>query len=1163
MSAPMEVFKAPIQGISLVEASAGTGKTYTITSLYVRTLLEKGLNPADVLVMTFTEAATAELKLRLRNRLKDALKAVKENNPGDDEFLAKLLNQKYPNAAEKLKNAIDSFDEAAVFTIHGFCTRLLTEHNLQFGVPAKFDLLTDESELLQDVVDDYWRTFISKAKEDEQRYFLLDFLTDEGFGPDELKSALLKVLNHPHSKVVPENLSTVELFDLAKDWKTKFEEAKSVWEEEKQEFKEVYFHGDLDGNVFKKKMRQPDWEILQEWLNQTHPSLVIPDRLFRFGSYMEVKGSKKSYQVPHFEFFEIIDDFIELAEQLKMLKPAFIKESIEEIRGEFRFKKDHLNYVSYNDLLTLVGEGFRSDDSGKLAARISEKYPVALVDEFQDTDPVQYGIFRRIYEGRTKAALFMIGDPKQAIYGFRGADIFTYFDAREDVTNNQSYHLGDNYRSNGLLIEGVNELFSTSTNPFLIEDLSFQRVQFPARKEDVKYLTGKEGKKIQPLQFKLIDPGKPSPKNGITDDLYEGVCNEISELLSGGYHMAGKEVSEKHIAVLVRSGYQGEEIQARLRERGIQSVLKSRTSVFATQEAEEFFRVLGAIHKASYEPGIKSALATELIGYSADQILELSEDEAKWSAMIERFVSVKETWEKRGLESAFEQLLQDFEIQEQLVSGKNAERRITNVLHLSELLAKAQREHQYFGKALLKWFYEQLHKEKSDSEDEELRLESDEDLVQISTIHSSKGLQYPIVFCPFLWEDTTKPSSPDKADIFSFYKDNAIHIDVSKGLNHPQKQEYLDLSLKQEMAEEVRLAYVALTRAISACYVFVPNYKSIKWSPLASILQTPQTRPDYDLITSLLESFEHVEVSHPKEKVIAKLSNNTAEVETLSSRTFRRDDVYHYPRMLSYSALAEGKKHDEPGRNYDEMYEEWKPQKPSKNKFGFPKGANAGTCLHKIFEDISFNSPNDLEEAVRNNLEYYGFAENWLQPVKEWIFEVLHHSLGESQPPLSSLREEDVLKEMEFFFPVQNIKAEELWKIIRKEGPKSSSPEQVSGFMKGFIDLIFRVGDTYYILDYKSNHLGDELTDYEHTKLSEAMKDAGYDLQYHIYTLALHRFLKHRMEGYGYEQHFGGVMYLFLRGVDTKVRGSGVFFDKPDFTLIEQLDSYVQRGGHS
>lgn len=1160
MSTPLKVFEVPIKGISLVEASAGTGKTYNITSLYVRALLENNLEPSQILVMTFTEAATAELKLRLRNRLKSARKAILENDSGDDEFLRRLLEQNYTNAVDKLKNAIDSFDEAAVFTIHGFCTRLLTEYSLQFGVSPNFELLTDESELLQDIVDDYWRALISQASEDQKYYFLLDYLTDEGFGPDELHSAIQKVLNHPHSKVVPD-ISTDTLFDLVKEWKASFEEAKKVWEIEKEDFEEVYFQGDLNGNIFKKNKRQPDWEILQEWLDQSTPSMNISDRLFRFGSYMKESGSKKSYQVPHFEFFNTIDDFIEITEQLKLLKPAFIKESIEEIRNNLRSRKEYLNLLSYNDLLSLVEEGLNNDESGELAKFISKKYPVALVDEFQDTDPVQYGIFRSIYEGKEQAALFMIGDPKQAIYGFRGADIFTYLDARKDVTDNQSYHLGVNYRSNQMLIEGVNELFSTSQNPFLIESLSFKEVSFPTHFKQEEYLSRKEGEIIQPLQCITIDPGEPVYKNAIEEDLYQGVCNEITELLSGGYEVGKRKVEEKDIAILVRSGYQGEEIQSRLREKGIQSVLRSRTSVFETEEAEELFRVLSAVHSISYEAGIKSALATKLLGYSAGDILEISENVAHWSSVIEKFVAIKELWEQKGIEPAIEQLFIMFGIQQRLAYGKNTERRITNLLHISELLAKAQREHKYYGNALLKWFFEQLQKEKSASEEEELRLESDEDLVQITTIHSSKGLEYPIVFCPFLWEDTMKPKEPQNADIFSFYDNGSIHIDVSEGLDHPQKQEFIDQAHLQEMAEEVRLTYVALTRAVSACYVFIPNYKKIEYSPLASVLQTSQARPDFESMISTLKNYENVEIGkiRPKASKIDLEPNN--DPEELSILEFKREDIHQFPRMLSYSSLADGKSHEENGLDYDEVNLYVEPQKSQKDKFGFPKGANAGTCLHKIFEDIVFSSPEDINEVITNNLEYYGFELTWTEPVLQWVENTLKHPLEKTQISLSDLMEQNVLKEMEFFFPVKNLQAEQLWKFIRNEKPQMSTLDSSSGFMKGFIDLIFRTDGKYYILDYKSNHLGNTPDDYAHSNLVEAVKDAGYDLQYHIYTLALHRFLKQRLSGYSYKQNFGGVLYLFLRGVNEEVPGSGMFFDKPGEELIEKLDEYMRGGG--
>ncbi len=1160
MSKPIDVFQAPLEGTSLVEASAGTGKTYTIESLYVRMIIEKNLEPSQLLVMTFTEAATAELKLRLRNRLKSSLDALQTGEAGDDSFLKQLLNQPYSNATEKLEKAIETFDEAAVFTIHGFCTRLLTEYSIQFEVPANFELLTDESELLQDVIDDYWRACLLDAGDTEEQQFLLNFLTDIGFGPDELQSVLKKVLNHPNAKVEPSELSTGRLLEKIGEWNEVFNQAKAVWENEKEAFEEVYFEGDLNGNAFQKSKRKPDWEILQEWLNSDEPTIQISDRLHRFGSYMKERGSKKSYQVPHFQFFEIMDAFIELTEQFKLLKPAFIKESITFVKQKFKEIKERRNYISYNGLLELVEKGLRNDSSGKLSKTISQKYPIGLVDEFQDTDPIQYGILRHLYHQNPETALFMIGDPKQAIYSFRGADIFTYLAARSDVSENQSYHLKENYRSNKGLIEGVNELFSTSSNPFLIEKLSFNQVEFPASKTDDKQLINDTGEAVTPLQFRLIEKEKPSPKNAVTDDVYNGVCNEISELLSGSYSIDGKNVQEKDIAVLVRNLYQGEDIQAALRKRGIKSVLKSRTSVFATKEAEELFRILSAVYKISYEAGIRTALATNLLGFSAEEILAVSESEKEWASLVHHFSIIKEKWEFKGIEAAINELIVRFDVQQKIAMRKNAERRTANLFHLSELLSKAQREHQFYGKTLLKWFFERLNQDSSGSDEEELRLESDEDLVQISTIHASKGLQYPIVFAPFLWEDTSKPQKPESAKVFSFYQDRNIHIDISKGLNHPKKQAFIDTAHVQEMAEEVRLAYVALTRAVSACYVFVPCYKALEFSPLGSILQSNQKRPNFELVKEKLASFNYAEVHPFREESSVIQARSDLDSKDLRALDFSRNDLYQYPRMLSYTLLSKSVKGDSDNRFADEMIDFNTEESTGLNQFGFPKGADAGSCLHQVFEDVSFSSPQNLQEIVTENLAYYSFDEEWQDVVHQWIIKSLRHPFGTSELSLSMLSEKEVLKEMEFFFPVHNLAAEPLWKLIRKETDFGINAEQLSGFMKGFIDLIFKYEGKFYILDYKSNHLGNSFEDYAQPQLSQAVTEAGFDLQYHIYTLALHRFLKQKLPDYNYEQHFGGVFYYFLRGVNPEEPGSGLFFDKPDWELIKSMDEYVKKG---
>lgn len=1163
MSKPLNVFEVPLSGFSLVEASAGTGKTYNITSLYVRAILEMGLLPSQILVMTYTDAATAELKFRLRNRLRESLKTFQGQNPENDSFLTALLEQSYENAAAKLKAAIDTFDEASVFTIHGFCSRLLTEYSLQFDVSPDFELLADYSELLQDCVDDYWRSFVAKAEEDEHHLILLDYLTDDGFGPDELKQTLDKVLTHPYAKVEPSDISLEELYDLLPELKSKFNNLKECWEKNRAQLDEIYHSGKLNGTYFREgHSKQKDWVDLLDLVSRSIPKIGISsDRMPRLGTYMQEKGSTKKFTVPELDFFPALDEYVNIAERLKLLKPAFVKESIEEVRNVFETQKSSSNLLTYNDLLESVEKGIRGDKTGYLVKTLSNKYPLALVDEFQDTDPVQYGIFKQIYEEKKDKALFMIGDPKQAIYGFRGADIFTYLDAKSDAGDDQSYTLGENYRSNEKMIKGVNEFFGQSELPFQIEQLNFNPVSFPDRMDDIEYILDASGNPITPFQSIIIDNDSASKKDDFNNLIYDAVTDEIIELLSGGYTVKGEKIREEDIAILVRSGFQGEEIQSRLRNHGLKSVLKSRTSVFQVRESDELFVVLKAVQNIRSEQGIRAALVTEMLGYSAADIQNLLTNEAEWSTVIEKFISIKEEWDNKGIDAAIEEIFKRFKCFEILALKKDAERRITNLMHLSELLDKTERQERLYGKALLKWFYQKKNEENTEADEEQLRLESDEKLIQISTIHAAKGLQYRIVFCPFLWNAAKKIK---KGEVFSFYRDGNIHVDISQSVTHHKKEDFKTLSEEQQLAEEVRLAYVALTRSVSACYLFIPNFKDVSTSAIAFILGRDKRDSNFtfEKISEVLADCEFIKVRTPVEGKPADFELNAeAKTPDLKVREMRRNDLFRFPRMLSYSSLAEGKDHSENPHDYDSVYEFYEKEAVTFDKYGFPKGATAGTCLHKIFEDIQFSNPKSVSEAVIQNLDYYGFSKSWENPTEQWVYSVLTHSLNEEGMMFSKLMESNVLKEMEFYFPTGQIKVNELWKMIRGESPFMKDNESVFGFLKGFIDLIFKYEDRFYILDYKSNHLGNSPEDYSKSNLNQAILDAGYDLQYHIYTLALHRYLEQRIKGYNYEQHFGGVMYLFLRGVEPDQSGSGVFFDRPDLALIRSMDKYFRQGG--
>ncbi|SMO33836.1 exodeoxyribonuclease V subunit beta [Gracilimonas mengyeensis] len=1162
----LDVFEAPLQGISLVEASAGTGKTHNITSLYVRAIIERNLTPSQILVMTFTEAATAELKQRLRRRMRESLAAVEGGYDGDDDFLLTLTEKEYPNAKQQLKEAIDSFDEAAVFTIHGFCNRVLAEYSLQFDVPAEFQLLTDESELIQDQVDAYWRSFIRKDLQTREDYQLLDFLTDEGFGPDELMVGVQAVMGQSYAILEPSSPDLRSLLDLLTQLNETHEQAKKRWGKEKAEFREVLLSGDLNGNKFRKNYLEHDLNMLQEWMATDPVKISIPNRLDKYGEYFIDGAGTKKYDPPHFKFMDHIQDFLVLSAQLQQLKPAFVIASISRILEDVeRFKKSH-NLLSYNDLIESVDKGLKRDASGSLAKKLSQKYPLALVDEFQDTDPVQYSIFRQMYHQRGGTGLFMIGDPKQAIYGFRGGDIYTYLEARSDADAGQAYSLQDNYRSNPHMISAVNAVFSLSDHPFKLDDLIFNPAGHPKGKDSDSYLIDISGDEINPLQCITLSD-KETNKSDLSEKIILAVCDEIQNVLKGDFSLkdttgAVRPVKEKDIAILVREARHGDLLQNELRSRGISSVLKSKTSVFKTLQADELLRVLKAIQKPGYEPGIRAALSTSMLGYQASDLINLLEDETVWADIIEGFLSLKDTWQHRGIEALCNRLFNEYGVLENLANYPDAERRITNLYHLSDLLSAAEKEQKLSGKTLLKWFFTKRQEESGGSEEEQLRLESDEDLVQISTMHSAKGLQFPIVFCPFLWippREASKSNSPIR-----FHKAGENCLELMPKVEHAQSEQFHRLHYQQTQAEDVRLAYVSLTRSISACYMVVPNFNKIGDSALATLVKgNSETSVDYDAIIRSLQECDKVECRPPIEPDEKALDQTEEQVKELApARKFSREDVFDYPRMLSYSSLYGHQDQGAPSEEHDYDAGEEHLQEPpnTMDPFGFPRGAQAGTCLHKIFEDVVFSDSSTVKEAVEDNLEYHGFSEKWIPPVLKWIRNSLDHPLNTQGIRLADLNEPSVLKEMEFYFPVNNLQPSELWKIIRGTAPGFSDIETVSGFMKGFVDLIFEAGGKYYILDYKSNHLGNTYSDYSAEHIQEEMQSAGYDLQYHIYTLAVHRFLSARKKNYNYEKHFGGVMYLFLRGIEPGKEGSGVYFDKPDTSLVTAMNEYLEQG---
>ncbi len=1171
MTKKLNIFDAPFVGISLVEAGAGTGKTYNIASLYIRAIIEKKLMPANILVLTFTNAATDELKSRLRQRIKDTLEAF-QSGKSDDEFLSELTSRFNSSSIPVLRKALYEFDEAEISTIHGFCQHLIRENALTFNISPEFELLTDDTALLQDEIDKFWRSFFQQSGSEFKKSVQL-FMVDEGLTPDKLKDYIQAKIKKKYSVPVPEAQEIRQLqihFEKVRD---SFRNIKQVFEQERASLISLFESETMNGVKYRANF--PDYiRELSLWLASEIVPLKPFHKIHLFSGTTE-EWVKKGNVAPDFEFVNRINDYLEALEPFTRLRTSFIRQAVQSVIKNYELEKARLEVLTYDDLLQKVADRTLANDSD-LPGILRTKYPVALIDEFQDTDPVQYSIFKTVYSNSESTALFMIGDPKQAIYSFRGADIHTYIKAKKDASSNQVYRLEDNFRSNPKMIEAVNSLFSKQENIFQIEEIGFNPVNFPGSRDPRKAFLSEDSENIPPLQFLNLSPeSKLAPE--IRQEVSHSTAAEVAELLSGEYKIDEELVKPSDIAVLVDSHSEAAEIQNSLLGVGVKSILRSRNSVFKSVESEELYLILSAVAELTFEDQIRASLSTEAIGFTASEILSVLEDEAAWGKIYDQFQKLNRLWRSRGFSAMIEELMLIFNIEQRLSTYENTERRITNVQHIIELLRKADAEHRFAPAALLRYFRKKQSDSASESDEELVRLESDDDLVQIATIHASKGLEYPIVFCPFLWKSIkTTDEKP-----FSFYDSGETYLDL--GTEEAERKEHRFKKIKDDLAEEIRLSYVALTRSKSACFVFVLDESGGEFSSLAALSEGGEI-VQQRLKDKLFNTPRMYKKHHPKESFrlkegIKSLCNvdaisfregriKTDHIESSKNRnqqipsaqSLSRKDLNKFPVITSFSALsgelAEVKSNlEEYAFDYDEVNESEAVAIPVDvlSRFTLPKGAHTGTLLHTIFEEIEFGNSKSIPEVVEKQLQRLGFEDQWQQTVVKLIEDSVAHTLV-NDFQLSGLNDKDYLVEMEFHFPVKKTSAHSLLASIRNAGVADSNTS-IDGYMKGFIDLIFKHEDKFYILDYKSNYLGDTQQDYASEKLHQEIHHSNYDLQYHIYTVALHRFLDQKIENYSYEKHFGGVIYLFLRGVNTDEEGSGVFFDKPELRVIEELDS--------
>lgn len=1181
------------RGVTLIAASAGTGKTYTIAGLFLRLLLEEELfcsqprlSVREILVVTFTEAATEELRGRIRDLLVEAAEGFRTGKSAQP--LVAALIQRYGNKRDemraRLETALAGFDEAPIFTIHGFCQRVLKDRAFESGALFDAELITSQDHLLREITEDFWRRQFYEVEP-----IRVGFAIERGLSTENFHKLFREATRHPQLRLIS-RVDGQSLEELAAGLHAAFTRAREMWTLAREEICACFGSSATWAN---KPYNEEEFkENLAASLDQSFNGTPTAETLGIFAELtpdvLRDGAHKKRGGPPAHAFFELCARLVTSAEEWQMgLQVAFVAFA----RAELPRRKERLKVLSFDDLLTRVRDAVAGPRGAALVTELRRRYRAALIDEFQDTDPVQWEIFRRTF-AHPDGLLFLIGDPKQAIYGFRGADVYTYLSAANQTT--RRYTLGKNWRSAPALVRAVNAIFTGSEveRPFFEEAIDF--IEMTASDRTAKQPLVIPDDSGAPLEFWFYprDGEKEIAKGSAERNLPGVVASEIARLLNSDATLGGQPLHANNIAVLVDSNDQARLMQEALTARNVPSVLHTEASVFASDEARDLERLLAAVAQPGKERLVRAALVSDLLALGASELDGLSgEDEAaqaRWQGWLEVFQRAHAQWRDCGFMPMFRQFVQEQHVRARLLACPDGERRLTNLLHLAEALHRASIERRLGPGALLKWFAEQRDPETQTTEEHQLRLERDDDAVRLVTIHKSKGLEYDIVFCPFVWRAARADS-----EVLFHGRDGVLTRDLGSG----DMEQHRRRCIEERLAENLRLFYVALTRARHRCCVVWGAFNKAAISAPVWLFHKPSRAVDDVSVEMTAKLGQPDKVLRADLEAVVSRSRQGKDAPVVAVRDLPSATGERYQpakaggaklkprffegriardwRVASFSWLAARKADEHPDR--DAIAPVRAETEAAGGIFAFPGGTRAGTCLHEIFEQVEFAPGRrvEIERVAEERLRAHGISrEQFLEPVVQTVQRTLALPLGVEGKTfsLSEIKSSARLRELEFSFPIRKVSPAALRKVFARHSRSNALEafaggagrlefDPVRGFMKGFIDLVFERSGRFYLVDWKSNWLGNRVEDYHADAIGREMAAHHYYLQYHLYTVALDRYLRLRLPGYDYASNFGGVYYLFLRGIDPARPEYGVFHDRPDTALIHDLATTLLEDG--
>ncbi len=1192
---PLDVQMLPLRGSHLIEASAGTGKTWTIAALYVRLVLGHGsadaspprpMLPQDLLVMTFTRAATRELSDRIRARLTEAAQVFRGVRSTHDDFLTRLVaaypaGQLRDQAAYRLAFAAQAMDDAAVYTIDAWCQRVLREHAFDSGNLFEENLVGDEAALRLQAVQDYWRQQIYPMTAQQVGQVL-------GIWPtvDELESDMRALMAVPLPEVAPATLAEV-LAHATHDQSNRLQALKQGWDERADNLL-GWIQAQLasqkhawDGKKLQNAKCQQWLATLKNWAQGSASAQSLKESM-KTGWERFTPSGLGACRKPGAGAFELPPEshaYAELQADLKALPDpahaARLHARTHVLQRMAELKRRNRQF-GFADMLRRLDTALAQPVLGeRLAQRLREQFPVAMIDEFQDTSPLQFRIFDRIYHtaaNRQDLALLLIGDPKQSIYGFRGADIQSYLAARR-ATTGRHHVLTTNYRSTPEVVAVVNRWFQIPHDAFGYrteqdDPLPFVPVQAHGRQEVFFDSQG-------PVKALVLvhDHTLRSHRDAcayLSDLCAEQIVTWLNDPMSRFAHpvQGDTRLQPRDIAVLVRTGTEATAMRDALRRRGVASVyLSDRDSVFASPEAADLCLWLRGVAEPQNMRRVRAALGARTVGLSLTELHDLATQDEWLDHRAEQLRELNQTWQSQGVLAMLRQSLHLLQLPARWRGQADGDRRLTNVLHLAELLQTAS-THIEGEHALIRWLAKQVDEARSGTagevEEQTVRLESDEGLVKVVTVHKSKGLEYPVVCLPFA--HSHRPVTAEKSHAL-LVGDQLGNANWTLAFDKDDAQ----AADQHRLREDVRLWYVALTRARHALWVgwspvnrhngtLCVNHDSApgrllggseqrepaEWEPRLQLLKTGTDGSS--LSVALVPAPPQVPLTPWQPPVqqpeLRPALVCTANVDTswgIASFSRLTRDLPN--RSLMQLPLARPADDEPPESGLPDVVFADAPRAQAGPWHGFPKGPTAGNFLHEQLEWLAadgFALDQSRAARLKSRCERSAYKP-WADELVFWLKRVVERPLQGLNAPLNDLG--SVLPEMEFWLPAGRLPAREVDALCQRHllpgVARPALPDaRLHGMLMGFVDLVFEHDGRYWVLDYKSNRLGNCDADYTADVLNNAMAQHRYDVQAALYLLALHRLLRARLgSGYDPAQHLGGAVYLFLRGIDGPTGG--------------------------